>query len=196
MLPSVTTILSDGGVGYDMSHLPEEYPLRGTFVHDVAYKYVMGIKTPDIPEKWKGYVEGLASYFCDTELETWAAECHYPEEPEEENDEEKTWEHDILGFQGHPDWVGIADRMHSIRDYKTGSIPEYAGAQLAGYELLARIRYPQVMVWDHTAIKLMKNGKYQLKTYTDAEKAEGMRKFMNAYYGFFESEGVQWTHRQ
>jgi hypothetical protein len=182
-LPSVTTMLSDGGVGFDMSHLPEEYSQRGTLIHLCAFCEVMGNPWPEVPEKWKGYKDALVEYFSQNSLETILAEPDLV--------------HRFMGYQGHPDWFGKADMELSVRDYKTGSIPLYCGPQLAGYELLIKDMMPQYKEseFDHTAILLKPSGKYSLKTYSKREKEESKRKFLDSYYGYMERRDIKWVHR-
>jgi hypothetical protein len=182
MFPSVTTILSDGGVGFDMSHLPQEYSDRGTFVHKCMELRAWECDMPEIPKDWRGYVDAGLQFWDDIKPQPVLVE--------------PTLVHDLLGIVGHLDLFSVERYWHDLWDYKTGSIPEYCPAQLAGYEILVRRLFPDIGEIRHTAIKLMENGKYQLKEYTDREKAEGMRQFMDSYYGYFERRDVIWTHRR
>jgi hypothetical protein len=182
--PSVTEILSDEGVGFDMSHLPQEYSDRGTHIHLLAYQKVMGMQFAPTPEKWQGFRDALFKYFAENPITRtiWA---------------EDEIVHRLLGVKMHPDFFGEMAYRLTLRDYKTGSIPLYCRAQLAGYELGIKHILPEYgdRVFDHVAVKLMDNGKYSLKSYTEAEKAEGLREFMNAYHGYMERRGVKWSHR-
>jgi hypothetical protein len=184
MLPSVTTILSDGGVGFDMSHLPEEYSIRGTLIHDYAHKRILGCELPQIPEKWRGYAEAADRFQDDIKPEPIMVDGKWLMEAE--------LSHPYMAFVGHPDLPAMDGLMPTIYDYKTGSIPAYAGEQLAGYELLLRTVLPHIKRWMRVAVLLQENGKYKLKEYTeDRDRAE----FLEAYYGYMERRGVTWSHR-
>jgi hypothetical protein len=177
-LPTVTEMLSDEGVGFDMSHLPAEYSLRGTHIHLLAYNHVMGLEQPETPQEWQGFRDALFKYFAEVPLETWLAE--------------EELSHKYMGFGGHPDWIGKARLVPSIRDYKTGSIPLYCGAQLAGYELLARQKFPHIKRWSRTAVLLKPDGKYSLKRY---DNPRDHAEFLEAYHGYMERRGIKWSFR-
>lgn len=178
MLPSVTTILSDGGVGFDMSHLPEEYSIRGTLIHKYAEMRIQGCELPVIPEEWRGYADAVDRFQDEIKPTPLLIEAELS--------------HPFLVFEGHPDLIGLDDILPTIWDYKTGSIPEYCGAQLAGYELLAKMKLPQYKAYMRTAVLLTPDGKYKLKEYTSpVDRAT----FMDAYHGYMERRGVKWSHR-
>jgi hypothetical protein len=177
-LPSVTRILSDEGVGFDMSHLPEEYSIRGTLIHKYAEHRIQELPLPPIPEKWRGYADAVDKFQDAIKPEPMLVEAELS--------------HELMGFMGHPDLIGKDGLLPTIWDYKTGSIPEYCGAQLAGYELLAKRRFPEIKRFARVAVLLTPDGKYKLKEYTEARD---LAVFLEAYYGYMEREGIKWSHR-
>jgi len=184
MLPSVTTILSDGGVGFDMSHLPQEYSERGTLIHDYAHQRIMGCELPEVPDKWRGYANGVDSFQDRMDI--------YPIRHKGEYLMEATLVHPFKGFEGHIDLPAMNGIIPTIFDYKTGSIPEYTGPQLAGYELLLRVILPHIKKWRRVAILITKDGEWKPKEYTSIID---FAIFDKAYNGYFERRGVIWTHR-
>jgi hypothetical protein len=178
MFPSVTEILSDEGVGFDMSHLPQEYSERGTLIHSYAESKLSHRPLPAIPDKWRGYADACDKFIAESDLEPEMLEVGLA--------------HDLLGFKGHPDFIGKFDGSYAILDYKTGSIPEYCGAQLAAYEILAKTILTNVQEFQRIAVLLQEDGKYKLKTY---DKPIDRATFMEAYHGYFERRGIKWSYR-
>ena len=179
MLPSVTTILSDEGVGFDMSHLPHHYAERGTLVHLYAENRMKGCELPEVPDEWRGYTDGVDSFQDELEI--------YPMKHKGEYLMETTLTHP-MGFQGHPDLPAIF-KMATIFDYKTGSVPEYTGPQLSGYELLLRALLPHIEEWARIAVLLPGDGTFKLEPY---KSCRDMATFVTAYKNYLKRRGVEW----
>jgi hypothetical protein len=177
--PSVTTILSDGGVGFDMSHLPQEYSDRGTLIHKYAECKALECELPEIPEKWRGYADAVDRFWDDNKPQPVLVE------PE--------LEHDLMGFMGHPDLLEEGEFWHDLDDYKTGSVPLYAGPQLMLYKLLIQRNFPHIKHIRRRAIELSEKGTYKLVPFND--DARDLAIGMEAYYGYMERRGYKWTHR-
>ena len=179
MLPSVTEILSDEGVGFDMSHLPPEYSERGTLIHSYAEAKLSHRPLIAIPDKWRGYADAVDRFISESDIEAIMLEVEI--------------DHEYLGFTGHPDFIGKLDGVDTILDWKTGSITEYCGAKLAVYEILAKTILKDVDEFQRVAVLLQDDGRYKLKVYTGThDRAE----FMSAYHGYFERRGMKWAYRR
>ena len=178
--PSVTTILSDEGVGFDMSHLPQEYSIRGTLIHKYAENIALECELPEIPEKWRGYADAVDSFWNDIKPQPVLVEPELV--------------HDLLGVVGHPDLVAQAQYWYDLYDYKTGSIPLYAGPQLMFYKMLIIRNFPHIKHIRRTAILLRPDGQWRPKAFDDDARDTAIA--MEAYHGFMERRGVKWSYRQ
>jgi hypothetical protein len=179
MLPSVTEILSDEGVGFDMSHLPPEYAERGTLIHKYAENLVLGRKLPEIPQDIIGFANAVNSFVYDVRPKPVLVEPELI--------------HDKLGVVGHLDLLAEDTYYHDLYDYKTGSIPKYTGPQTMGYKIMVMRMFPLIKSVRRWAVLIEETGKYKLKEYTD--DALDLATFMTAYHGYFERRGVKWSHR-
>lgn len=106
------------------NHIKEEKGTRGTSIHKAAEKLGDEGEVPDIgdfPEADRGYVQALARYFVQTEVQAGAQEVIVGSKR--------------FGFAGRFDKVAVLpDGTRRLRDYKTsgGVYPEY-DVQLSGY---------------------------------------------------------------
>jgi len=178
MFPSVTTVLE--GVGFDMSHLPLEYSQRGTFVH--KYGEYIATNTPrlEVPEKWRGFCDGVDRFWEDIKPNPVLVE------PE--------LEHDLLCIQGHPDLLSENAYWYDLWDYKTGSVPLYAGPQLMLYKLLITRNFPHIKNIRRAVVELSPVGKYKIVPFED--DARDLAVAMEAYHNYMEREGFKWSFRQ
>jgi hypothetical protein len=167
------------GVGFDMSHLPQEYSIRGTLIHRYAEYIATSTPRPFIPKKWRGYADAVDHF--------WDVNKPQPVLVEPEI------VHDFLGLVGHPDLLAQSEFWYDLYDYKTGSVPLYAGAQLAGYKLLIMRKFPHIKHIRRTAVLLQESGKSKLVPFED--DARDTAEFMEAYHGYMERRGVKWSHR-
>jgi hypothetical protein len=177
MFPSITEVLE--GVGFDMSHLPQEYSDRGTAIHTYAEHIATSTPRLAIPEKWRGYADAVDSFWDDIKPKPVLVEPELV--------------HDLLGIVGHPDLLEECEYWHDLDDYKTGSVPLYTGAQLMLYKLLIQRNFPHIKHIRRRAVLLKPTGKYQLVPFED--DAKDLATGMEAYHGYMERRGVKWSHR-
>ena len=177
--PSVTEILSDEGVGFDMSHLPPEYSERGTLIHKYAENLILGKPLPEIPQEWQGYATAVDAFIFDVRPNPLLVEPELI--------------HNDLGVEGHLDLLAEEQFCHDLYDYKTGSIPKYTGPQTMAYKLLVMRMFPHIKSIRRWAVLIEDTGKYKLKEFTD--DARDLATFMEAYHGYLKRRGIQWTHR-
>lgn len=178
MFPSVTTVLE--GVGFDMSHLPLEYSQRGTAIHTYAEHIATSTPRLAIPEKWRGYADAVDNFWHDIQPKPVLVE------PE--------LKHDLLGLVGHPDLVTKDEHYYDLWDYKTGSVPLYAGPQLMLYKLMITRMFSHIKPLRRTAVVLSENGKYKLVPFDDDARDTAIA--MEAYHDYMEREGFKWSYRQ
>ena len=178
-LPTVTEILSDEGVGFDMSHLPASYSERGTLVHKYMEMKALDCDMPEVPEEWRGFADAGDKFWEDMDPHPVLVEPELV--------------HDLLGVVGHPDLLSQNDYWFDLYDYKTGSIPLYTGPQLMGYKLLIQRMFPQIKHIRRAGVLLEPTGRYKLKPFNDDARDTAI--FMEAYHGYMERRGAKWSHR-
>ena len=152
-MPSVTTILKTAGI-IDTTWYTEEAKTRGTHVHQAAHFFdeddlALDSLRPEI----RPFIDGYIKFRKDT--------AFYPVLVEQRL-------HHTAGFAGTLDRVGwLNDRMIQL-DIKTGSVPDWAGLQTAGYEMaleqmiqLGKIEL-EAMPEARFALQVTAEGKYKL----------------------------------
>lgn len=177
MFPSVTTVLE--GVGFDMSHLPLEYSQRGTFVHKYAEYIATNTPRLAVPEKWKGFCDALDLFWSDIKPVPVLVEPELV--------------HDLLGLVGHLDLLSKATYWYDLWDYKTGSVPQYAGPQSMLYKLLVIHNFPHIKDIRRAAVELSPKGKYKIVPFEDDARDTAIA--MEAYHNYMERNGVKWSFR-
>lgn len=161
-LPGVTTVLSAVGI-IDYSMIPErirEQALeRGSYVHEATAMDDRGeLDYDSLDPRLVPYLDAYRAFRDESGF--------VPEIIEEPVASES------MGYAGTPDRLGKLGRQKIILDIKTGSVPDWAGLQLAAYKQLcggAPHRY---------VVCLTAEGRYSLSTpYTDTSD---IRVFMGA----------------
>jgi hypothetical protein len=134
---------------------------------------------PEIPEKWRGYVDAGLSFWDDIKPVPVLVEPELV--------------HDLMGFMGHPDLLSEVRYWHDLWDYKTGSVPIYTGPQTMLYKVLVKHVFPHIEHIRRGAVLLKPTGKYQLVPFED--DAKDLATAMEAYHGYMERRGFKWSHR-
>lgn len=160
-IPSVTQILKNAGI-IDSTFYTEESRLRGTAVH-LATQYLDegNLDWSSLDETLIPYVQAYKKFKDESGFS--------PDLIEERIYRKATHDRPIcLDYAGTLDRAGTFvildhDSDYGIVDIKTGSVPEWAGIQLAAYALGLLPKTPR-----RFALLLKKNGKYKLQEFKDS----------------------------
>lgn len=163
-----------------MSHLPEEYSIRGTFVHHYAEMKALECDLPEVPEKYRGFTDGVDRFWEDINPVPLLVEVEL--------------KHELLGLIGHLDLITKDVYDFPLYDYKTGSVPQYAGPQLMLYKIMLKRMYPWLGHIPRYAVELSQKGRYKLIPFEDDARDTAIA--MEAYHDYLKNEGgAEWSFR-
>ena len=176
VVPSVTQVLRfiDG-----MEHAPVDRVMvagiRGTLVHKATEVYDKG-GTPTLVDETRPYFEAYLAFLSDYRNELGTKGQRW------ESIEERLI-HPLLQYAGTADRVGVIYGERAVLDIKTSArLAPAVGAQLAGYRAaLNERRVKKDRVIRRYALQLRRDGKYDLREYSDDQDMHIFRACLDIY---------------
>jgi hypothetical protein len=174
-VPSVTQAMADVGI-IDTEWYKPEHALRGKHVHEAAQYFDEDDLDPtSILPHIVPYLDAWIQFRKDTGFKPHLIE-------------QRVWR--SCGYAGTLDRTGWLNDRYILLDLKSGGLPNWTGLQTSGYEhaLVERILAKEIeapIPQARFAVQVKKDGKYNLKEYTDWQDKDNFLAALRVY---------QWKH--